>query len=839
MTINNQNKRGFTAKLALLASAILFTGVHATADVLNPVIGPILYEENFNTLDPNVWNTIEGDGCAIGLCGWGNAELEYYRANNLTIENPPFEPATKALAITAKSEVFSGKNFTSGKIDSANKLQVKYGLVEFRMSTPQVGIGLWPAGWMLGTSLAGWPSKGELDIMEMGHKAATIAGAGYGGTSVNNFVGSNAIYYSTAACVVGNESCAASTAWQTQSTYAAQTPLVNRFVIYRMYWTDTQIRFTIVDNGVEHDMYNAPIPITAEASEFNAPFYFLFNLAVGGNFTDAATNAQVTAPLPGKLYIDYVRVYQLDGKGEVKLGSQVPKETGTYGVFTDNTATSAKETIGTTADFWIWNTASVSPGTLPAYEGTNVLALKYTAPNQWFGGGIASRQAHDMSNFANGNLKFRIKIPANVAFKVTINDTYTNSGSVTFPANTTTYGLVRNGDWAQATIPIADIRGINALQSMSTLFSFVSVDGALPQTTFDFAIDDIVWECGTSAACQATSSSSSKSSAPASVASSSKSSSSVAVTSSSKSSSVASVASSSKSSSSTSVASSSKSSSSSSSTAATGGLVSAGRPVFASSEIQPATGAVDSNGGTRWESAIGTGPSWITVDLGAAKALTQVVIDWEAANAATYQIQGSNDNTNWTTLKSATGGTFGNRTDTSAVSGSYRYVRVYATERSAGNQWGYSIWELKVYGNTPSSSSSSAASIGALNIVNATASTQVQPATNASDKNAGTRWESAVNLDPSWLTLDLGTARNLNNIAIDWEAANAANYLIQGSNDNTNWTQLAAKTGGTFGNRTDTTTISGNYRYVRIYGTARSTGNQWGYSIWEVRINGN
>src|SRR3954469_6165715 len=101
MTINNQHKPGFTAKLALLASAILFTGVHATADVLNPVIGPILYEENFNTLDPNVWNTIEGDGCAIGLCGWGNAELEYYRANNLTIENPPFEPATKALAITA------------------------------------------------------------------------------------------------------------------------------------------------------------------------------------------------------------------------------------------------------------------------------------------------------------------------------------------------------------------------------------------------------------------------------------------------------------------------------------------------------------------------------------------------------------------------------------------------------------------------------------------------------------------------------------------------------------------------------------------------------------------
>jgi hypothetical protein len=229
----------------------------------------------------------------------------------------------------------------------------------------------------------------------------------------------------------------------------------------------------------------------------------------------------------------------------------------------------------------------------------------------------------------------------------------------------------------------------------------------------------------------------------------------------------------------------------------------------------------------------------LVVDLGSAKSLSQVVIDWEAANAVTYQIQGSNDNTNWTTLKSVTGGTFGNRTDTNAVSGTYRYVRIYCTERSAGNQWGYSIFELKVYGTNPPASSSSAASVGPLNIATASASTQLTPATNAVDKNSGTRWESAHAVDPSWLTLDLGTARNLSTIAIDWEAANAANYLIQGSNDNANWTTLATKTGGTFGDRTDTANLSGNYRYVRIYGTARSVGNQWGYSIWEVRLTGN
>jgi hypothetical protein len=42
-------------------------------------------------------------------------------------------------------------------------------------------------------------------------------------------------------------------------------------------------------------------------------------------------------------------------------------------------------------------------------------------------------------------------------------------------------------------------------------------------------------------------------------------------------------------------------------------------------------------------------------------------------------------------LKTVSGGAFGNRTDTNAVTGTYRYVRVYATARSAGNTWGYSI----------------------------------------------------------------------------------------------------------------------------------------------------
>ncbi len=255
----------------------------------------------------------------------------------------------------------------------------------------------------------------------------------------------------------------------------------------------------------------------------------------------------------------------------------------------------------------------------------------------------------------------------------------------------------------------------------------------------------------------------------------------------------------------------------------------------------PAANAVDGNPATRWESNHGVSPSWLMVDLGSSRALTQVVIDWEAANAANYEVQGSTNGTSWTTLKTVTGGAFGNRTDTHAVSGSYRYVRVYATARSTGNTWGYSIFELKVYAQNAAASSSSVSSSATpalLTPVSATASTALTPAANAIDKNGGTRWESAHGIDPSWITFDLGSAKTLTQIAIDWEAANAGAYTVQGSNDNANWTTIATRTGGTFGNRTDTVTLSGNYRYLRINGTARSTGNQWGYSIWEVQITG-
>jgi beta-glucanase (GH16 family) len=484
----------------IIGGLLLAASATASASVTSPVIGKLLWSEEFNAaaLDGSVWAASNGNGCQIGLCGYGNQELQTYQPGNLGIVNVPFEPGTRALAITARRETVGSNQFTSGKVDTAGKVQVKYGLVEVRMATPKVGVGLWPAAWMLGTSPQAWPRKGEIDIMEMGGRQP----AGLPAISPDQFVGANVITFHPDACVVGNESCAASTAWQTKNWYTPGRSLANRFVTYRLYWTDTQIRFSVLDNGREYDMYKAPISTVGSAA-LQEPFYLLLNMAVGGNFTPAATPAQVTAPLPATTYVDYVRVYELDGKGEVKLGLGITPEVGKFGVFTDNTPVDNKQVPGVSADVYIWNQGSMTAGDLPPYEGSGVLAFRYFAPGQWFGGSIQSRQVHDMSGFRNGHIRLKIKAPANVAFRIGIYDTYTNQGMVSFPANTTAYGLVRNGEWGTATIPVAEIAGpLVALQSMLDLFQFVSVDGALPGAQFQIAFDDIIWDSGSGSTVQ-------------------------------------------------------------------------------------------------------------------------------------------------------------------------------------------------------------------------------------------------------------------------------------------------------------------------------------------------
>ncbi|UYQ60564.1 discoidin domain-containing protein [Streptomyces peucetius] len=127
-------------------------------------------------------------------------------------------------------------------------------------------------------------------------------------------------------------------------------------------------------------------------------------------------------------------------------------------------------------------------------------------------------------------------------------------------------------------------------------------------------------------------------------------------------------------------------------------LLSQGKPVTTSSQEHngtPAAHAVDGDNGTRWSSAH-SDPQWIQVDLGAPAALSQVELRWETAYAEAYRIELSTDGNTWSTAYSTTSG--GGGTETVDISGTARHVRMTGTARAT--QWGYSLWEFKVFGST-------------------------------------------------------------------------------------------------------------------------------------------
>ena len=105
-----------------------------------------------------------------------------------------------------------------------------------------------------------------------------------------------------------------------------------------------------------------------------------------------------------------------------------------------------------------------------------------------------SIQPLNLFDFGAGHLKFRIQIPAHVRFKIGIIDAWGNQSYVVFPANQTTYGLVRNGAWGQASIPVSAIRGtLIDLRMLSYAFVILEENG----TACTFALDDIYWDAGT------------------------------------------------------------------------------------------------------------------------------------------------------------------------------------------------------------------------------------------------------------------------------------------------------------------------------------------------------
>ena len=484
---------------------VLFVGI--CSGQIEP--GEVIWEENFDNLEN--WIIETGNGS----WGWGNGELQYYKAENVEIIDVPNENGNNALQITAKQESGPGitdqwgnpLNYTSGRINTKSKLSVKHGIIETRVLIPDISIGGWPAVWLLGLSNLTWPQSGEIDIMEMGQRKAFRdlhdnhnGGNGLNNSTVNQIVGANAIFYADEALVPGNPTGAASISWDPDDDYCRPyynyNNLTDRFLKYRLYWSPDSILFSVIDNDIEHFLFEDVFHVDSISDEFNHPFYFVTNFALGGNFTDAyslgdpSSGSQLSMPFPAKMLVDYIKVMKWGSHGEVNIGPPEFQE-GDFGLFTDLTEVNNYLTPGLDAEIYVWE-GTLTDGSIDPLEGENGISWSSTGSG-WFGAGIMSMQPINLFNFSEGHLNFSIKIPANVSFQIGIIDSWGNQSYVDFPSNQTTYGLVRNGNWGQASIPVEEIRGDYIdLRMLSYQFVILEVNGA----SCEFGLDDIYWSGG-------------------------------------------------------------------------------------------------------------------------------------------------------------------------------------------------------------------------------------------------------------------------------------------------------------------------------------------------------
>lgn len=109
---------------------------------------------------------------------------------------------------------------------------------------------------------------------------------------------------------------------------------------------------------------------------------------------------------------------------------------------------------------------------------------------------------------------------------------------------------------------------------------------------------------------------------------------------------------------------------------------------------------------------------------------------------------------------------------------------------------------------------------------------EYHPGSDAVDGNGSTGWY--INTDTSYIYVDLIQSYNICKIRINWTSnGRGKDYKAQISTDAINWTDMFTRTNNTA--NSDSFTVSGSGRYVRIYTTARV--NVWSsLEMLELRI---
>jgi beta-glucanase (GH16 family) len=218
-------------------------------------------------LSTSNWTYEIGNGCP-NLCGWGNNELESYTnsADNSKVENGK-------LTITA---IEDDGQYTSARIKTQGKASPVFGRIDIRAKLPK-GQGVWPAIWMLGENIttAGWPACGELDIIEVvGHEPAKVHGT---------------VHYDHG----GYQS-------STGSTTLSSGDFSDKFHVFTIVWDKDQITWYVDNTSFK------TFTKSVSSYPFNSNFFFIVNVAVGGNWPGAPDETTV---FPQQMVVDYIRVF--------------------------------------------------------------------------------------------------------------------------------------------------------------------------------------------------------------------------------------------------------------------------------------------------------------------------------------------------------------------------------------------------------------------------------------------------------------------------------------------------------------------------------------------------
>jgi endo-1,4-beta-xylanase len=213
-----------------------------------------------------------------GANGWGNNELENY--TNST--DNAYQDGSGNLTIKAIKN--ADGTYASARMKTQGLFDFQYGRIEARIKIP-FGQGIWPAFWMLGNDIStvGWPTSGEIDVMEnIGKQPATVYGTvhslGPGGPPPPD------------ASSGGNYTLPAGN-------------LSDAYHIYAVQWSDKSVKF-LLDGNVYFEATPDQLPSTSWV--FQHPFFILLNVAVGGKWPGPPDS---TTTFPQTMLVDWVRVY--------------------------------------------------------------------------------------------------------------------------------------------------------------------------------------------------------------------------------------------------------------------------------------------------------------------------------------------------------------------------------------------------------------------------------------------------------------------------------------------------------------------------------------------------